>query len=191
MRAGPVLALAVGAAFVLGGCQYLFGLTPLPPGPFPMESFDPSEFASIAPDYTIPPPLAAYKRGNASVTIDGKTTKLNRVQGSLMPTEYGTEATWSDGNGLFFRIIGSGEPGDAYGWYVVVDRIRDGAHWTTAEATTCAVNVTQADVDGLAGSTTCQRVRWVDAMANFRNGEPTFVDDVAPFAMKVTFRASP
>ena len=77
MRAG-VVGLLVVAAFVLSGCQYLLGGMmggPLVP---PLGgSFDPGAFGSFDPNdpmFSLPPPLATFTTGAASVAIAGNTS---------------------------------------------------------------------------------------------------------------------
>jgi hypothetical protein len=165
MRAA-VGAVLVGAVFVLSGCQYLLGmgpgtiLQPVPIGSFdPADfgSFDPGDFGSFDPNdpgFSLPPPLVTYTSGTATLTIDGTASTLGKLTGSaaLYP-DFGTEVTWTDGKGLYVRFGSSPGPqtptGDAY---VIIDQIRDGQHWTSADPLACPVKVEKLNSAGLAGS---------------------------------------
>jgi hypothetical protein len=196
---GRVVAALVGAVFVLGGCQYLLGLRAYPPLPSEFGSFDPGEFGSFdpGPEFSLPPPLATYSSGSASVEIGGTTTSLDRLVGpARLYQEFGTEVLWTDGKGLYFHYYGMVEPGGPGGpgddGFVTLDRIFGGQHWSSADPGVCTVKVTQSDAKGLAGTATCKAVRWIDAMASFNGGlQPAYVEGQAPFDAEITFEAAP
>jgi hypothetical protein len=200
MRLGIAAAL-VGAVFVLSGCQSLFGLSAFPP-PAP-GSFDPGEFGSFdpgegsfdpGPEFSLPPPLATYTKGTASVTVGGKTTKYDHLASPAKVYEdLGTEAAWTDGGGLYLHYYGMLEPGTPdEGAFVTLDRIIDGQHWSSADPTVCTIKLTQSDAKGLAGTATCKGVRWIDTMASFGGGlQPAYVEGQAAFDAQMTFQAAP
>jgi hypothetical protein len=172
---------------MLAGCQYLFGLTPLPPaGGF--GSFDPGDFESFGPEL-MPSPQAVFKSGSAEVTIDGTRTKLDRLVGTAaIYGVFGTEAGWTDGKGFYLRYYGPTEDsGDA--GFLSFDRIQGGSHWTSMDSG-CKVELTKSDRTGLAGTATCTDLRWSDAMRGYGAG-PSFIEGEAPFDATVTFEAAP
>jgi hypothetical protein len=172
---------------MLAGCQYLFGLTPLPPtGGF--GSFDPGDFASFGPE-PIPSPQAIFETGSAEVTIGDTATKLDRLTGvAAVYGMLGTQASWTDGNGFYLRYYGPSE-GINDGGFLTFDRIEGGQHWTTLEPA-CQVALTKSDKTGLAGTATCNDLRWADAMGGFTPEAP-FIEGEAPFDASVTFEAAP
>ena len=185
-RAGLAAALAIVAAFAVAGCQYLFGLTPLPGGP--LESFDPGDFGSFGPGNPFPAAVV-LKTGSATVEIDGTTTNLDLSSGSDTGS-FGTEATWSDGKGLYVRYFSSGSTLGAEDSFISIDQVRDGTHLTTMDPTACKLTVAKRDNTGLAGSATCKGLRWIDTMAGF---EPVASPPVEgnPFDAVITFEAAP
>ncbi len=212
MRAA-IAAVLVGAAFVLSGCQYLLGMGGLGnPILEPMPSFDPGEFGSFDPGevgsfdpgkvgsfdptdagFSLPPPLAIYTAGTATVTIDGTATTLGQLTGSAASyADFGTEITWTDGKGLYLRFgSGSGPESPDGGAFVLIDRIEDGQHWMTSDPTHCPVTVTQSDAKGVAGSASCKGLRWVDAISASIALEPAYIAGQAQFDAEVTFKATP
>ncbi len=201
MRAA-VVGLLVAAAFVSSGCQYLLGgmmgvpLVPSAGGSFDpgaFGSFDPGAFGSFDPNatFSLPPPLATFTKGAATVAIAGKSTPLDRLSGTAAIYEdFGTEVGWTDGNGLYIRFYG--EPDSAYGdGFVIIDRIADGQHWTTADPSGCKVTITQDDAKGIAGSASCKGLRWADAMSVEDPIDRNVVAGQAPFDAEMTFQAAP
>ena len=196
MRAA-IAALFVGALFVLSGCQYLFGAAGFGPGSFPGPggSFDPGDFGSFDPNepaFSLPPPLATYTTGSATVTIDGTATTLGKLTGTAATyADFGTEVTWTDGAGLYLRFAGApafaGLPDSAY---VVIDRIADGKHWTSSNPTACPVTVSKSNASGLSGSATCKGLRWMDALSAM-SLDPTPIAGEPAFDVAVTFEAAP
>ena len=201
MRRGVVAAL-VGAAFVLSGCQYLLGLGAFPPplsgsfDPGDFGSFDPGDYGSFdpGPEFSLPPPLATFSTGSASVTIAGKTTKYDHLAGPAKVYEdFGTDALWTNGAGLYLHYYGNvdpGTPGEEN--FVTLDRIVDGQHWSSADPGACTVKVTQSDTKGLVGTANCKGVRWVDAMSSMVGGlQPAYVEGEAAFDAQMSFQAGP
>jgi hypothetical protein len=196
-RAG-IGALVAATAFILAGCQYLFGMSGMgPPGgafgsgdPGQFLSFDPVTFGSFEPDFSMPAPSAVFTKGAATVTIDGRPVTLDRLSG--MAATYpmlGSEATWTDGKGMYVRYYGSGdstEPG-----FVSFDRIRDGSHWTTDDPARCTVVTDHTDRTGIAGTATCTGLRWIDTMGGFGSGGDAYVAGEDPFDAAITFQATP
>ena len=176
-------------AFTLAGCQYLFGLSPMPPiGP--IGSFDPDAFESFAPEL-LPSPQAVLTSGTASVTIDGETTKLDRLVGNgAIYDEFGSQATWTDGEGLYVRFYGDADIGAGPG-YVSLDRIRDGTHWTTIDPSGCVLMVSKSDTSGIAGTASCKDLRWSDAMSGFAMPYQQFVEGQPAFDAEISFEAAP
>lgn len=200
-RAG-IGALVAATAFFLAGCQYLFGLSGMgppvgPPGssfgpadPGQLFSFDPGDFASLEPELSLPAPSAVFKHGSARLTIDGTTTNLDALASTAaMYPAFGTEATWTDGQGMYVRSYGSSDGID--GWFVSFDRIRDGSHWTTDDPTRCTVAIDHADKTGIQGTASCKGVRWIDTMTGFASGDAAYVAGQDPFDATVTFEATP
>lgn len=196
------IAILVGATFLLSGCQYLFGMTPqippiggsFDPGVFP--SFDPSDFGSFDPSdpgFSLPPPLATYTTGTATVKIAGATTTLGKL--SALGTSYadfGTEVGWTDGKGLYVHFYGTTAPGEATSdGFLTIDRIQDGQHWATADPEVCAVTVTQNDVKGLVGTSSCKGLQWADTMGTSSGAGPALVVGEPAFDAEVTFKAAP
>jgi hypothetical protein len=179
--------VAIVAAFMLAGCQYLFGLTPLPPaGGF--GSFDPGMFESFGPEI-MPSPQAIFETGSAEVTIDDATTKLDKLVGTAaVYRTFGTDIAWTDGKGFYLRYYGPGEGAGEPG-FLSFDRIKDGSHWTTMDSG-CKVDLTKSDKTGLAGTASCNDLRWTDMMGGFA-GTPPLIEGEAPFDASVTFEATP
>jgi hypothetical protein len=186
-RAGAAVAVAILATLILAGCQYLYGLTPMPPID-PFGSFDPGAFESPGPEL-MPSPVAIFESGSAEITIDGTTTTLDRLTGAAaVYGMFGTNAVWTDGKGLYMRYYGPGE-GIDQGGFVSFDRIQGGSHWTTLDPG-CKVALTKSDKTGLAGTASCTNVRWSDAMGGFEPGS-SFIEGEPPFDTEVTFEAGP
>ncbi|MFL5689112.1 MAG: hypothetical protein ACJ77I_08970 [Chloroflexota bacterium] len=199
---GAVVGLLVATAFILSGCQYLLGgmmggpvLLPgqsFDPGMF--GSFDPGDFGSFDPNeplFSFPPPLSTYTKGSASVTIDGKTTAMDSLNGrAARYQDLGAEVGWTDGAGLFVRFYGEpGSPdGDGAG-ILILDRIVDNKHWTTGDFSRCKVSVSESADKTLSGTAACKGVRWADTMSSAYG--PGNVDGQAPFDVMVTFEAKP
>ncbi len=197
---GAIAGLLVGAAFVLGGCQYLLG--PMMGGPNlpPLGgSFDPGGFGSFDPSdpgFSLPPPEAIYKTGSATVKINGTPATYDTLTGSAaLIADFGANATWMDGRGHYVRVFGA-KTGDSVidteAGFVQVERIVDTHHWTSADPSTCKVTVTTADRTGFAGTATCTGLRWTDAITPVdASGNPAYVEGQAPFDLEVTFEAKP
>lgn len=191
MRRGLPLAL-LPVAFLAGGCQYLFGLG-AQPAPDPFGSFDPGAFESFDPgEFSFPPPQATFTKGTATVTIGGVETVLDKMPNpGSMYAEYGLDAIWTDGNGLYLRFFGTAGPGTLNPSFLSIDKIADGRHWTTSDLTGCKVTVDHADATGIAGSGTCTGMRWTDAMAGYNGVSLPYVEGEAPFDLAATFQATP
>ena len=184
---------------MLAGCQYLFGLSGMGPptgsafgsaDPGQFFSFDPGDFASFEPEFSLPAPTAVFTRGSATLAIDGKTIDLDRLASTAaMYPSFGTEATWTDGKGMYVRFYGSGDEHDA--WFISFDRIADGNHWTTDDPTRCTVALDHADKTGIKGTASCKGVRWIDTMAAFASGDEAYVPGQDPFDARITFQATP
>lgn len=203
MRAAAV-AIVVGAAFLLSGCQYLLGLPPATPAgpiggsfdPGVLESFDPGLFGSFDPNndpgFSLPPPLATYTSGTANVSMAGATTTLDKLSApGTSYADFGTDVGWTDGKGLYFHYYGTSEPGAPGDGFVTIDRIRDGQHWASADPGVCTVKVTQNDAKGLVGTATCKGMQWADTMATTTGSDPALVEGEPSFDADITFRALP
>ena len=203
MRAA-IVSLIVAAAFLLGGCQYLLGTTQstileqvggsFDPGDF--GSFDPNEFGSFDPNepaFSLPPPLATFKSGTATVTIDGKATTLGKLTGTAATYEdFGTDVSWTDGKGLYLRFGSAPEPGSPLGdEFVLLDWIHDGQHWTSSDPTECPVKVDKLNTAGLSGSASCTGLHWIDAMSMGSAAEPAPIPGEPAFDVAITFEAKP
>jgi hypothetical protein len=198
---GAAVAILVGAALLLSGCQYLFGLggpvlTPggsFDPGVFP--SLDPGLFGSFDPNdpgFSLPPPLATYTSGTATVAIAGATTKLDKLSApGTSYTDFGQDVGWTDGNGLYLHFYGTLDPGSPDAGFVTIDRIRDGQHWAIADPGLCTVAVAENDARGIVGTATCTGLRWADTMATTTGSDPAVVVGEPAFDAKVTFKALP
>jgi hypothetical protein len=203
-----VVGLLLAAAFVLSGCQYLFGLAagggPIVPGgpvvvpggsfdPGMFGSFDPGDFGSFDPNdpgFSMPPPTTTYTNGSATVTIDGQATTLGELSGTAGVYEgLGAEVSWTDGAGLYLRFYGEVDSpfGDGF---VILDKIADGKHLTTIDPSGCKVAVDKDTGTTLSGTATCAGLRWADAISptleppSASSGEPAF-------DAEITFRAEP
>ena len=206
---GRLVAIVVAAAFVLSGCQYLLGFpgTVAPiggsfdPGAFPslgpgaFPSFDPGVFPSFDPNdpgFSVPPPLATFTKGTATVTIGGAAMTLDQLSApGTVYADFGTDVGWTDGNGLYLHFYGysvSDAPSDSF---VTIDRIKDGQHWATASPEACTVKVTKSDTKGLTGTATCKGAQWADTMAATTGSEPALVKGEAAFDSEMTFSALP
>jgi hypothetical protein len=198
---GAAVAVLVGAAFLLSGCQYLLGLGGLPvtpgtsfdPGAFP--SVDPGLFGSFDPNdpgFSLPPPLATYSNGTATVTIAGTSTKLDKLSSpGTSYADFGQDVGWTDGNGLYFHFYGTTDPGYPGDGFVTIDRIRDGQHWAISDPGRCTINVTENDAKGIVGTATCTGAQWADTMATTTGSDPAVVAGEPAFDATVTFKALP
>lgn len=208
MRGGAVVAALVGAVFVLSGCQYLFGLNGLTPpvagsfDPGAFGSFDPSAIGSFDPgaigsfdpgaEDSLPPPLATYVKGTASITIGGAVTKLDRLtEPAALYVDAGAEASWTDGKGMYVEFYSDPTGSSGSDGVVQLDRISGGQHLATIDPSSCVVTVKQADAHGLAGTASCKGLRWTDTMSGFNGLEPSPVPGEAPFDAEITFEAAP
>ena len=204
MRALALVATLVGAAFLLGGCQYLLGFTGGPPildpgagsfDPGAFGSFDPGDFGSFdpLPEDSLPPPLATYTKGSATLTIAGVVTKLDRLtEPGVLYEDLGAETSWNDGKGMYVQFY-SADPSDptAQGGYIQLDRISGGQHWAIADPTACVVTVKQVDAKGLSGKASCKDLQWSDTMSGFNGVGPDAVSGEPPFDAEITFQAAP
>jgi hypothetical protein len=194
MRGGAVAALLVAAALLLSGCQYLLG--PLGggpvfvPGPGDFGSFDPGDFGSFDPNdpaFALRSPEATYTKGSAEVTIDGETWHLDRLAGTgRMYKEFGTDVGWTDGNGNYLHLFGSGGPGGL--GFVSIDRIVDGKH-LNADLSACTPKIDKSDATGISGSAVCKGGRWIDML----NGAAGFMPQSPgpSFDAEIAFEATP
>jgi hypothetical protein len=179
-RRVAALVLALVAAATLGGCQYLLGLDP-----------------TIPPDFGMPKPVATYKTGHATVTIDKEPALELRelTEGGTMDPSYGASATFHDGAGWYVRVMGATAGGTAYfsPSYLTLDRIVGNQHWTTVDSSRCVVTVTKADEKGLAGSATCKGLRWSDALSMGLGSsfQPPYITGEPAFDAEITFEATP
>ena len=201
MRAG-VVAVLVGAAFLLSGCQYLLGLVGPLPQPVPIDgsfdpglypSFDPGAFESLEPDFSMPPPTATYTSGSATLTVAGATTTMERLSGpGFTYAEMGTQVSWTDGKGHFLTLYGTGEPGLPMGDGILsIDRIADGEHWATSNPEGCAVTLTQDDATGVIGTARCKGLRWSNVMTIPIGPGPSFIEAEPAFDAEISFHAVP
>ena len=204
---GVVVGLLVATAFILSGCQYLLGAMMGVPVPMPGASFDPGVLGSFDPGvlgsfdpndpaFSLPPPLATYTKGSATVTIDGKKTSLDSLNGTAaIYQDFGAEVGWTDGAGLYLRFYG--EPGSPSGdGFVMLDRVVDGKHWTTVDPGAtgapagCKVTTAESPEKKLSGTASCHGLRWVDAIGT----GPLEQGPIAgqpPFDAEITFEATP
>ena len=174
-----IVALAAGFVLATAGCQYLYG-------------FD----ATNPDDFALPKPLATYVEGEATIAIDGAPeVSLGTVSsGALLDDLYGSEATWTNADGWYVRIMGaSNSPGMfGFGGSLTLDRVVDGAHWTTFDPGRCILTIETADAKGLRGRATCKDLRWSDALGgSFSSLEPDYIEGQDPFDAEVTFEARP
>ena len=184
MRPG-LLALGLAVALVGSGCQYLLGYDPyaLP------EDWD-EEFGD-------PTALATFESGVATVVIDGgPTVTLPRLtRPGAIYEAYGGQATFTNDDGWYLQVMDM-STGPFMGMtpsaYVSLDRIVDGAHWSTVDTSRCIVDIETADETGIAGSATCKGLRWSDLLAmDYYGFEPTYIEGEAPFDAEITFVAEP
>jgi hypothetical protein len=205
MHRGAAVAILLATAFLVSGCQYLLGLNGLngtPPGPVigsfdpgALGSFDPGVFGSFDPgnpDESLPPPIATYTTGTASVTIGGTVTTLDGLtEPGTLYQDFGAEGSWTDGKGMYVQF--NSDPSGASGaaGFVQIDRISGGQHLAAADPSRCKVTVKKADTTGLSGSATCTGLTWIDTMGGF-NGLTSSPPPIgAPFDATVTFEAAP
>lgn len=183
MRPGLIV-LGFAVALVGSGCQYLLGYDPyaLP------EDWD-EEFA--------PETLATFESGVARIAIDGgATVTLPRLTTPGVIYEvYGGQVTFTNDDGWYLQVMDmSSGPlaGMSPAAYVTLDRIVDGAHWSTVDTARCIVDIDTADATGLVGSATCKGLRWSDVLAmDYYSYEPSYVEGEAPFDAEITFEAEP
>jgi hypothetical protein len=102
--------------------------------------------------------------------------------------DLGTGVTWTDGAGLYLQFFSGAGSGLGDG-YVILDRIADNKHATTADPSACKVAVTQSNAKGLSGSATCAGLRWADAIS--APLEPGVIAGEPPFDARITFEAAP
>lgn len=209
MQRGAAIAILVAAVFVLSGCQYLLGLSGAvpPPGsiggsfdpgafgsldPGIFGSFDPGAFQSFDPDESLPPPLATYSTGHATVTIAGTTTTLDHMSepGALFEG-FGAEATWTDGKGNYLTFYSDPEGSGTSNGFLQLDQIKDGQHLAVDDPSGCTVTAKQADTKGLSGIATCKGLGWSDTMSGFNGLTPSAPPVGAPFDATITFTATP
>ena len=177
-RAVPiVLALFVG--LIAGGCEFLYG-------------YDPTDDDAFAP----PKSITTYGEGEATITIADEPAILlgTLTSGVLLDSWYGGEATWSNANGWYVRILGAGVDGGMFGSgaTLMLDRIVDNGHWTVFDPSRCIVTIEAADAKGLRGSATCKGLRWSDALGTGTGLiDPVYIDGVDPFDAEITFEARP
>jgi hypothetical protein len=196
-----VVGLFVAAAFVLSGCQYLLGGMMGGPIVMPSESFDPGEFGSFDPGdfgsfdpndpiFSLPPPIARFKTGSATLTVGDTATTLDQLTGAAAIYEdLGSEVGWTDGNGLYVRFYS--EPGSTTGQgFVNLDRITDGKHWSIFDPSGCKVTLAKNDATGISGTASCTGLRWIDLMGA-GPASPGYVDGENPFDAEITFQAAP
>ena len=180
LRGRPlVLALAMAAAVVGGGCEYLLG--------YPTDP-DWDEFAD-------PSPLALFPSGSGTITIgDDPVITLDQVRSAgRLDAMFGGEVTISNGDGWYLRVAGASTSSSMWGStaYLTIDRVADGEHWTTADPSRCIVTIEQADERGLAGSATCKGLRWSDALGAMMTYESDYIEGQEPFDAEITFEATP
>jgi len=174
--ATPLLGLL--AAWMLAGCNYLFGFDPTPP------------------DFAMPSPAATYREGHATVTVgEGAPIVLDQLgSGGIHQPTFGAEATFRNADGWYVRVMGAMGTGGMFGQtaYVTLDRIVGLEHWTTYDPSRCIVTVTKADDTGLVGTATCKGLRWADALSGSMGAlEPPYVKGQPPFDAEITFEATP
>jgi len=156
-------------------------------GPGPYGSFDPGD-----PGFSLPPPLATYRIGTATVTIGGATTTLGKLSApGTSYADFGTDVGWTDGKGLYLHFYGTTGPGVPSDGFVTIDRVRDGQHWASADPSVCTVKVTQSDARGLVGTATCRGLRWADTMATTTGSDPALVKGEPSFGADIAFKALP
>jgi hypothetical protein len=181
-RAGSGLALAVGTALLVAGCELLYGLAPYDP------TLDPE-------DYAFPSPIAVYAAGRATLAIDGGTALvLDRMTApGRLDESFGSDVVLTNGDGWYVRVSGAMPPGTIYSssGYVTIDRVFDGNHWSTADPTRCIVTLEQADATELRGAASCKGLRWSDSLGTITTSlEPAYVEGQAPFDAEITFEAT-
>ena len=175
---------AVGAAglvaFVATGCSLLFG----------------SGFGPLDPELMSSSPLATYSDGSATIAIDGgETIELNVLDPtSGIDSMFGSDVHWSNAGGWHLRVSGAGTDfGGGIGGteFVTMDRITDGAHWSTFDPSRCIVDVDVADASGLRGTASCKGLTWFDAMIGPLGPSGPDEIDEPEFDAEITFEATP
>jgi hypothetical protein len=180
-----LVALGLAVALVGSGCQYLLGYDPYAL---------PEDWSEELPD---PTPIATFESGSATIAIDGgPTITLPRLTiPGAMYESFGGHVTFTNDEGWYLQVMDMST--GAFGGmgpsaYVTVDRIVDGAHWSTIDTSRCIVDTETADETGLQGRATCKGLRWSDVLAtDFYGLEPTYVEGEAPFDAEITFEAEP
>jgi hypothetical protein len=119
------------------------------------------------------------------------------AKGATIDSIFGSEVHWSSPDGWHLRVDGAGADDGGLGGfggefaYVSIDRIFDGNHWTTFEASRCLIDVVVADKSRLKGTATCKGLEWYDALgAGFTAEGPTTLDE-PKFDAELTFEAVP
>ena len=168
------------AALTSGGCEYILGYPPAVPLD-PGASFDPG-----APFGT---PEATYRTGTATVVMGDQIISLGRLasQGVLTPG-YGADVVWAGEDGWYLRVSGA-QPTGGYP-YITIDRVADGRHMTSYDATGCQVKVARADKTGVEGTASCKTLTWVDAISSPMMGGP-LPSEGPSFTAEITFEAAP
>lgn len=167
-------------AFVAAGCSLLFG----------------SGFGPLDPELMSSSPLATYSVGSATIAIGGgETIELDVLDPSSgIDSMFGSDVHWSNGDGWHLRVNGAGtDLGDGMGGaeFLTIDRITDGAHWSTLDPSRCIVDVDVADESALRGTATCKGLAWFDAMSGPLGAMGPSEIDEPKFDAEITFEATP
>ena len=169
---------------------------PLPGGPAgsvdpgALGSFDPGD--SLGADESLPPPLATFSNGAATISISGTSTRLDRMtEAGAIYEDSGAEASWTDDKGTYLQFYSDPEDVSTSDGFIQLDQIKDGRHLATVDPTACIVRVTQADAKGLLGVATCRGLRWTDTMSGLNGIAPSAAPVSAPFDATISFAATP
>lgn len=166
-----ILALAIGAAPTVSGCDLLG-----------MPSTDDEDFGQ---------PIATYTSGRATLVIDGRTIVLDQVSaGPHLYRDMGADVYWFNEEGWGLRLTSYGD-GWMAGSDITIDRVQT-TYWSAPGYGDCRLKVERLDATGAQGSASCDGLRWVDRLrgGSWRADEP-YVEGEPAFDAEVTFEAEP
>lgn len=167
------------AAIVAGvsGCVFLDLLLGVPP-------FDPD---NPFPSFPVPSAEVTFTTGTATLVIDGETIVLaGLARAGTTDADYGTQVTWTDGEGWYLTYYGYEQSFLTESSYVSLDRVFDNQHWVIYDQYRCVTTTTQVDAGGVVGTAVCRGLQWSDYFGGYSilglpstiPGEPTFDADI-------------
>ena len=181
-------AVLVLAPFLLSSCQLLF----------------PYMYTSGSSDFPVPSfgPEVTYTTGTASFDILQGTSRQHVVLDQLLDgagvMDGMTSAGWRNADGWSMSLMdlaGADMPADPGSILVTIQRVHDNQVWIADTVTgQCASTIHEASETRLAGTTICQHLQWEDGTAGSNGlglGSPKYIAGQDPFAVTITFEATP